>query len=196
MVRTVDRRREDTPGNMSVQVGEPYETAMALYNQLGIDPNDPNHFPINLNDVAAALGAKVYSAQFRDPDISGMVIFDADRVPKGAAPGTNGTIFLKQGEYPLRSRFTLAHELGHVALGHKNGGVITDFYRGRSNGYGDARERDANAFAAELLMPRELFARLWDSGSSEEDLSLAFGVSVTAVAVRAKALRLPNRYEY
>ncbi len=54
-------------------------------------------------------------------------------------------ILLGPSERPGRRRFTLAHELGHVLLEH--------------DGDGDAREREANAFAAELLMPRALVRR-------------------------------------
>lgn len=172
------------------------DAAAEAFKRAGISPVDQRSVPVDLDSIAAALGLKVYMAAFEDPNISGMLILDASRVPPGVEPGDAGTIFLKRGEYGPRSRFTLAHEIGHVVLGHRNGGVITDFYRGRSTGYLDPQERDANEFAAELLMPREIFTKLWQSSATEEELSLVFGVSATAAAVRAKALGLRNRYEY
>lgn len=173
----------------------PAEAAARMFEMIGLSPDHPEAVPVDLDSIAAGLGLKVYMAAFEDPNISGMLILDAGRVPPGTEAGEGGTIFLKRGEFPLRSRFTLAHEIGHVVLGHQNGGVITDFYRGRTDGRVDPQERDANEFAAELLMPRKLFKQIWGT-SSEEELSIVFGVSVTAAAVRAKALGLSSRYEY
>lgn len=174
----------------------PDALANEILRRAGIAANDVNSLPIDLDAITNVVDVKVYVAEFEDPDISGMLILDPKRVPASVEPGKAGTIFLKNGEYPLRSRFTLAHEIGHVVLGHRNDGVITDFYRGRLNGHSSTAERDANEFAAELLMPRQLFADFWNSGVPEEDLSIVFGVSVTAAAVRAKALGLRSRYEY
>lgn len=146
--------------------------------------------PVNLRRVTEHLGLSVYYAHFTDPNISGMLITDRSRVPRGVEPGSRGTIFLKAGEYPPRSRFTLAHEIGHFQLGHAEAGVVTDFFRGRSTGYTDPHEREANEFAAELLMPRIMFTQLWESGLSLEELTVVFGVSVAALTVRARALNL------
>lgn len=188
------------PSNDSLRTNgrsvKPIDAAAAAFRALDISPHDPQSVPVDLDAVARHYGLTVYKATFGDPNISGMLILDSTRVPSGAAPGMNGTIFLKHGEYPLRSRFTLAHEIGHLVLGHRNGGVITDFYRGRADGYVDPQERDANEFAAELLMPAGLFKNLWESAATEEELSIVFGVSVTAAAVRAQRLGLRTRYEY
>ncbi len=51
----------------------------------------------------------------------------------------------------LRQRFTVAHELGHVLLGHADSESKLDFYND------DPKETEANQFAAELLMPIDLF---------------------------------------
>lgn len=153
---------------------------------VGLDSKD---LPVNLQRITEYLGLAVYYAHFNDKKISGMLITDASRVPQGATPGKNGTIFLKSGEYPPRARFTLAHEIGHYCLGHKDG-VITDFYRGRIDGYTDPNEKEANEFAAELLMPRVMFTQLWESKLTLEELSVVFGVSIEALVVRARTLNL------
>lgn len=189
---------QDRPSRARIPVvlpGGPVEAAARMFDLVGLSPDDPQVVPVDLDAIATALGLKVYMAAFEDPNISGMLILDPARVPVGTEAGARGTVFLKRGEFPLRSRFTLAHEIGHVVLGHRDGGVITDFFRGRTDGHVNPQERDANEFAAELLMPRKLFKQIWGS-SSEEELSIVFGVSVTAAAVRAKALGLSSRYEY
>ena len=66
-----------------------------------------------------------------------------------------------------RRRFTLAHEIGHIYLGHSNDSPD--------------EEREANTFAAELLMPRILVEWYLQSrgrvGNAVAELSCVFGVS-------------------
>ena len=146
--------------------------------------------PVDLQRVTDYLGIKVYYAHFDNPHISGMLITVPSRVPGSATPGERGTIFLKKGEYTPRSRFTLAHEIGHFCLNHHSDGVVTDFYRGRVDGYTDSRETEANEFAAALLMPRVMFTQLWNEKLLLEELTVIFGVSTEAALVRARALNL------
>ncbi|WP_415853235.1 helix-turn-helix domain-containing protein [Sinomonas sp. G460-2] len=85
----------------------------------------------------------------------------------------------------FRENWSLAHELGHLVLGHSDPGPDTAVK--------DQNERNANAFAAELLLPAErmrsldwltvapaeLAGRVWD-----------FGVSTDALAKRLNSLRI------
>lgn len=61
--------------------------------------------------------------------------------------GNKLRILVRAGDSPLRQRFTIAHELGHVLLGFDPAG------RRRS----DEEERRCNRFAAALLMPAREF---------------------------------------
>ncbi|GAB2857162.1 hypothetical protein GCM10027277_26960 [Pseudoduganella ginsengisoli] len=85
-------------------------------------------------------------------------------------------------EAPVRQRFTVAHELGHFALGHQDAPRDA----GNFQSSGDYRERQANKFAAELLMPGSLVARHYQQGaaSSVEALANMFGVSRDAMGYR------------
>ncbi|MCL2917042.1 ImmA/IrrE family metallo-endopeptidase [Shewanella litorisediminis] len=90
--------------------------------------------------------------------------------------------------HPNRQRFTMAHELGHHVL-H---GAISDefidkaFHRSNESNY---IERQANEFAAELLMPKDDFIHFVSSESNViEDIANNFQVSTMAVRVRAKQL--------
>lgn len=62
----------------------------------------------------------------------------------------NGVIFImyKRNCAPVRKRFTLSHELGHIALDH----VATGECEQHSN---RSQEAEANAFANELLVPSD-----------------------------------------
>ncbi len=59
---------------------------------------------------------------------------------------TRYIVAYRTGGNPARLRFTLAHELGHRALGH--------------TGSTPAEEREADLFASHLLCPRPVIARL------------------------------------
>lgn len=67
--------------------------------------------------------------------------------------GEKPTILINSGRNLSRTRFTKAHELGHVLLPSHVGDIL-DPKIDPSNEH-DSREREANTFAAELLMPDE-----------------------------------------
>lgn len=77
-----------------------------------------------------------------------------------------------------RRRFTLAHEVGHICLGHLNDGY--------------EQEALANHFASELLMPRVLVAELARRSGrppAPAEISAVFGVSLTAARLRIQSLQ-------
>jgi len=63
-------------------------------------------------------------------------------------------VFVNAALSPPRKRFTTAHALGHYVLGH--GG---DHYCPAAED--ESREREANRFAAALLMPASRVTALW-----------------------------------
>lgn len=87
-----------------------------------------------------------------------------------------------------RQRFTLAHELGHFALGH-GGGFRDNLASFNLKNY-DQREVDANTFAAELLMPKNAidFAIQKKNIGDFYELAQLFNVSVPAIKYRLKKL--------
>lgn len=124
-----------------------------------------------------------------DDDLSGMA-FIKDGV---------GIIGINALHHPNRQRFTAAHELGHHVLHapHIQKAVHVDkgfrvLMRDDVSSKGiDSLEIEANAFASELLMPRELLAIVLDaSGLDMEDdvgieaLAKRFRVSASAMRFR------------
>lgn len=91
-------------------------------------------------------------------------------------------------EISYRNRFTIAHELGHVLLGHVNEG--TRQKRDTSFGNSNPIERDANTFAAELVMPEQKVRDLWPGARSIQQMAEAFGVSNAAMSYRLTNLGL------
>jgi predicted transcriptional regulator len=101
-----------------------------------------------------------------------------------------------------RRRFTIAHELGHWRLHSNAAGAHTRFCRSDEIGASQAEaraarqiEREANRFAAALLMPE---ARLREEAPKHhlnvKVLADRFGVSVAAMQVRLEGLDLMPDY--
>jgi Zn-dependent peptidase ImmA (M78 family)/DNA-binding XRE family transcriptional regulator len=85
-----------------------------------------------------------------------------------------------------RSRFDLAHELGHLVLHRKIGRTVDhELYK--------QMERQAHAFAGALLMPAETFAAEVRTPVTIDDLLLLkrrWGSSVAAIIKRLRALKI------
>ncbi len=111
--------------------------------------------------------------------------------------GSDGELDLtKEGEFTLwispytswrRDRFTIAHEIGHYVL-HCMMGKHRGFVIQRSGS--DLLEKEANLFAAALLMPEEEFRAKFAEGLNSDQLATHFQVSLDAVEVRKKILKL------
>jgi Zn-dependent peptidase ImmA (M78 family) len=94
-------------------------------------------------------------------------------------------VFVNSREWPVRRRFTLSHEYGHVRLGHAPM-IDTD---SDLNDQSTAREVDANAFAAEFLAPQFAVRSYGDArGVVDWDVSelvqLAFYFRISAQSAR------------
>lgn len=142
--------------------------------------------PVPVEEIAAKLGAAVvYEAM--DRGVSGLLVRDAE----STVIGVNST------HADVRQRFSIAHEIGHLVL-HRGRPMVVDHVRlnlrdERSSTATDYEEIQANAFAAELLMPQDLVLRaLRDidperSGSEARlvaDLAHVFAVSEQAMEYR------------
>jgi Zn-dependent peptidase ImmA (M78 family) len=87
---------------------------------------------------------------------------------------------------PARQRFTLAHELGHVRCGH-DGDLVVDAPETIAGATRDPREMEANAFAAEFLVPRAGLEQAISGEPTLDDLvvlAASHGVSAIVVLLR------------
>lgn len=96
---------------------------------------------------------------------------------------------------PERDRFTVAHELGHFVLHFLF--PIANGTKSKEEGLEAQRfgsgptEYEANRFAASFLMPETAFRQAHAEAEGElEKVARHFSVSLSAAAVRAKALGL------
>lgn len=137
--------------------------------------SDPHH--IDLEALAWTMGAKVKYRRLEtcEAKITGI--------------GDRAIITIDDFYGVRRARFSLAHEIGHWQ-NHRNQILSCDKQDiGAVSGIGGTKEREADRYAANLIMPRYLFAaRMRDfkrpSFSSIEELAEAFDVSRKAAALR------------
>lgn len=126
--------------------------------------------PVDLGAVCRWLGFDVYA---RSCDAFGAVcVVRADR----------RILMVNAAMSRARARFSIAHELGHVLLGHSTGTVALALRDGW-------QERQADRFAATLLMPQDLL----EGEPSHElgALSRRYCVSREAMGRRLRSLRIP-----
>jgi hypothetical protein len=98
----------------------------------------------------------------------------------GGGESCHIVLYHREMECRPRLRFTLAHELGHIYLCHREDG--------------EREEREANRFAAALLIPRVLAALMQRQRGgflSADELAAAFGTSRTVAELRLRSLRTP-----
>lgn len=139
--------------------------------------------PVDVEQVAARLGAKVVYADL-DDDVSGFLLRERKLI----------TIAVNKSHHVNRQRFTIAHECGHLHLHADQGDRIwvdkqtTLFYRDADSSSGEQRaEIQANQFAAGLLMPENLLLDNLANETKEADvyqLALKFQVSEQAMLLR------------
>jgi Zn-dependent peptidase ImmA (M78 family) len=146
--------------------------------------------PVPVERIAKAKGARIFYQSLED-NVSGFLYRDK----------TQAVIGVNTHHAPARQNFTTAHELGHFLLHEQEQLHIDHEFRVRlrddvsSLGTNDD-EREANFFAASLLMPKrfleedleteEYFDLLGDDFLS--DLSRKYGVSTQALVNRLKNL--------
>lgn len=141
--------------------------------------------PIDPIEISKILGVNVQPAEL-ESDISGLFVIK-DKL---------AYIRYKENEKnEKRNRFTIAHELGHFVL-HKNIPLIIEksnkegtLYRDNTSSTGEVkREREANAFAASLLMPKFLIEKEISDLPEKKDvvkhLANKFNVSSDAMTFR------------
>ena len=108
---------------------------------------------VNVKTIAQVLGLKIQYME-GDNDISGCLVRKDDQAIIGVNPD----------QHPNRQRFTIAHELGHYFL-HKGRPYYVDRIPAFAVNFRDSasdagpEEREANSFAAELLMPENFVLR-------------------------------------
>lgn len=162
--------------------------------------------PVDLDKVAQSLGVRIHDEEMEE-DVSGVLIVKGDQ----------RHVLVNQAHPVNRKRFSIAHELGHLCLHdsdeggdadtermyidrqirvyHRVGDASNPLYKQEGAQTDAQQEREANMFAACLLMPvhhvmRASFERDLFDELSVAALARSFGVSEQAMSIRLQQLRV------
>ncbi|MDR7279808.1 ImmA/IrrE family metallo-endopeptidase [Catenuloplanes atrovinosus] len=150
--------------------------------------------PIDIEQLCKAEGIAIAKHDFSGNE-SGFALSQGDTKIIGVNTATT----------PLRQRFTIAHEFGHLYLHHKplivDHSILVISKRNDVSSMGtDQEEVEANAFAAAILMPRNLVRRelekhIDESGPTDREsviraMARTFNVSPQAMGYRLVNLNL------
>ena len=102
-------------------------------------------------------------------DIADLIVYHDGIVVEKDLRNSDGRLVMKNGksivtvdskiEFPQRKRYVLAHELGHILLHANHNASFTDDDTTLEGYKKGPQEKEANDFAAELLMPAEEFKK-------------------------------------
>lgn len=116
---------------------------------------DISHAPVDVEKIATSLDIKVVRVKFSKDEISGAIKMKG----KDGSP----VIAVNENHCKERQRFTIAHEIGHFILHsienfHVDSTQSPVYFRDANavSTTTNIKEVQANQFAAELLMPREM----------------------------------------
>lgn len=135
--------------------------------------------PVDVYEIARNSGIRIVEMPFPDDyeNVSGFInIEDGEPI-----------MYVNETEPENRRKFTVAHELGHWLLHEQQirddpqKAVLFRVALGKANK--DPLEKEANAFAAELLVPMEFFERINDR-KSQQELANIFKVSAEVIGYR------------
>jgi len=140
----------------------PLAAARAVRERLGLSRDEP------IRDICGLLesaGIKVFPMQVASDAYMGMSVAPSERGP-AIAVNTWERITVE------RWIFSAAHELGHLIL-------HLDDFNAEATDEDEEHEREADAFAAEFLMPDEVFWREWDD---------TYGLGLVARVLKVKRI--------
>ena len=138
---------------------------------------------LDLDALCAARGITIVRKDLND-ELSGMALIEGDRK----------FVVVNSRHHPNRQRFTVAHELAHHAMheAYLRTNIHVDKAVLRRDGLAaegvEIKEIEANAFAAELLMPRKFMGSFANLDLSDDRairvVAREFGVSQAAFTYR------------
>lgn len=153
--------------------------------------------------IAKDMGFSLFAQELPN-HIGGYIVIDENIKEKF---GTDKIIVVNENASANRKRFTIAHEIGHYLLSFKNAPNVSDFSEvttikalfeddETSNQQSEAL---VNRFAAELLMPSEIFSKEFEKMKNDKpvdyydvatELSKIFNVPIRAASRRIAELNL------
>lgn len=135
--------------------------------------------PVPIEKVAELFAIKIIPYNFPE-NFSGLI------------QEVNGqmVIGVNKKHHPNRQRFTISHEIAHYLLGHSVGhsiGLTNDIFESNQSILEANKEKEANVFAGELLMPTNILTadiQRLRGKAKIPDLAKMYEVSEQAMSIR------------
>jgi len=189
-LRIVLRYSDASPASLQMRSME--RLAQADRETLGLrfgEPCDPRRL-VELYDVRQIIESLTDYAAFLNWDLGGVVtVFDGMDAYSAVTFATSVSdlwMLVNPGHERPRRTFTIAHEFGHLVLGHRAVGVDRIDGGLAKPRYSDAQEHEAYAYALALLLPYAPLLQFLEAGASEQAIARHYGVSVEALHMRLK----------
>lgn len=163
--------------------GKNAETLLKDY-QIALSP------PINISKLLDKIGISVIAKDFSD--IEKRCGYENGSILGAAfSKNDNLAIFYRKSDTYNRKKFTIAHELGHCCK-HSENLKIAHIELRTTYSQLDEHEIDANIFAGELLIPKDILMEKYRQFiiPSLKALAQIFGVSSNVMAARLDYLNL------
>ena len=138
--------------------------------------------PVDLEGLATHLGLVVSYDSSLSSDVSG-------KITKSSSAPSGFSITVNANDLPRRRRFTLAHEIAHYVLHRDLIDSLVDNAMYRSS-LSTSYERQANQYAAKILLPAPAVTRAYRSCPDPRRLANMFDVSQQAMRIRLEELGL------
>lgn len=154
--------------------------------------------PLKITSLMTNLGFDLFkNSQFPQKDLSGLLALN---LKEKLAGNYSDKVIIVNGQDSIgHQRFTIAHELAHYIFDAIEGKEYYEaYYRTDEENTKKIKEYRANKFAANLLMPEDIFKRKYyelldrfkDIDLVKNALTVVFKVSYTAVNKRFDELKL------
>lgn len=152
--------------------------------------------PVNVGQICRHYGWRLTSYQAGQKAIAALGLADLTKQTDGFCVFSGGRyyIFFDASMPRARQRFTIAHEIGHIMLGHIGNGQCTRI--NREPAADDApEETQANQFAARILAPAWVLHSI--HALTPAEIADACEISITAATFRAQRMdTLEHRQKY
>lgn len=133
-----------------------------------------NSLPVSVSGLCRNMGIPIYLDELKDGNSGKSLIINGQPV-----------IIVNKTEPPERQRFTAAHELGHIMLGHVGKYKLVNREPSASD---NPIEQAANVFASRLLAPACV---LWGCGiHTAAEIAVNCKISMQAAEYRANRMKI------
>lgn len=152
-------------------------------------------YPLPVVHLLQQLGFDLFRTKFKNPNQSGLIAVDSSLPEKNSIFRGNRVVLVNGLDTTAHQRFTIAHELAHYIFHFDETQEATYYKAYLTTEKEDEAELLANSFAAELLMPSDIFVKSFRQykESQGEEFSLSDAITYLSHQFDAPATAVRRR---